>query len=162
MKKLSVLVVVFLFLAGATMAQERGGGQRPSRTEQGRPGGQGGPGGQRGDRPQMSPEEMLKRQTQRLVEELKLTKEQEAKVTAINKKYMEKQSFDWSKMSDASDEERAKMREERMKVQAEKDKEIKAILTAEQVKLYDEMLKRREEMRRNGQGRFGGAGGQGQ
>lgn len=162
MKKLSVLVVVFLFLAGATMAQERGGGQRPSRTEQGRPGGQGGPGGQRGDRPQFSPEEMLKRQTQRLVEELKLTKEQEAKVTAINKKYMEKQSFDWSKMRDASDEERAKMREERMKVQAEKDKEIKAILTAEQVKLYDEMLKRREEMRRNGQGRFGGAGGQGQ
>jgi len=109
----------------------------------------------------MNPEEMLKRQTQRLVEELKLTKDQEAKVTAINKKYMEKQSFDWSKMRDASDDERAKMREERMKIQAEKDKEIKALLNADQVKLYDEMLKKREEMRRNGQGRMPGAGGPG-
>lgn len=159
MRRLSLLLVIFLFVAGATIAQERGGGQRPSRTEQGRPGG---PGGQRGDRPQMSPEEMLKRQTQRLVEDLKLNKDQEARVTAINKKYMEKQSFDWSKMRDASDDERAKMREERNKIQAEKDKEIKAVLTAEQVKLYDEMLKRREEMRRNGQGRMGGPGGQGQ
>ena len=151
MKRLSVILVVFLFIAGTTFAQERGGGQRPSRTEQGRP----------GNRPQMNPEEMLKRQTQRLVEELKLTKDQEAKVTAINKKYMEKQSFDWSKMRDASDEERAKMREERTKIQAEKDKEIKTLLNADQVKLYDEMLKKREEMRRNGQGRMPGAGGPG-
>jgi Spy/CpxP family protein refolding chaperone len=159
MRRLSLLLVIFLFVAGATIAQERGGGQRPSRTEQGRPGG---PGGQRGDRPQMSPEEMLKRQTQRLVEELKLNKDQEAKVTAINKKYMEKQSFDWSKMRDASEEERAKMREERTKIQAEKDKEIKAVLNAEQLKLYTEMQKKREEMRRSGQGRMGGPGGQGQ
>jgi Spy/CpxP family protein refolding chaperone len=154
MKKLGVILVIFLFATGMTIAQERGGGARPSRTEQGRPGG--------GNRPQMNPEEMLKRQTQRLVEELKLNKDQEAKVTAINKKYMEKQSFDWSKMRDASDDERAKMREERNKIQAEKDKEIKALLTADQVKLYDEMLKKREEMRRNGQGRMGGPGGQGQ
>lgn len=110
----------------------------------------------------MSPEEMLKRQTQRLVEELKLNKDQEAKVTAINKKYMEKQSFDWSKMRDASEEERTKMREERTKIQAEKDKEIKAVLNAEQLKLYTEMQKKREEMRRSGQGRMGGPGGQGQ
>ena len=143
---------MFLILSGITFAQERGGGQRPSRTqEQGRP-------GTRGDRPQMNPEEMLKRQTQRLVEELKLTKEQELKVTAINKKYMEKQSADWSKMRDASDEERAKLREARIKIQAEKDKEIKAILTAEQIKLYDEAQKKREEMRKNGQNRMGGQG----
>jgi len=152
MKRLGVILVVFLFIAGTTFAQERGGGQRPSRTEQGRPG---------GDRPQMNPEEMQKRQTQRLVEELKLTKDQEAKVTAINKKYMEKQSFDWSKMRDASEAERTKMREERTKIQAEKDKEIKALLNADQVKLYDEMQKKREEMRRNGQGRMSGAGGPG-
>lgn len=154
MKRLSLLLVMFLMVSGITFAQERGGGQRPSRMqEQGRPGG-------RGDRPQFNPEEMLKRQTQRLVEELKLNKDQEAKLTAINKKYMEKQPFDWAKMRDASDDERAKMREEMMKVQAEKDKEIKTILTAEQVKLYDEMLKKREEMRKNGQGRMGGFGGQ--
>jgi hypothetical protein len=153
MKKLSIWLVVFLMISGMTYAQERGGGQRPSRTEQGRPGGPRGNG-------QFNPEEMMKRQTQRLVEELKLNKDQEQKVTAINKKYMEKQTGDWQKMRDASDEERAQMRENMRKVQAEKDKEIKAILTADQVKLYDDMLKRREEMRRNGQGRMGGPGGQ--
>lgn len=141
---------LLLILSVVTFAQERGGGQRPSKsTEQGRP-------GSRGDRPQMTPEQMQQRQTQRLVEELKLTKDQEAKVTAINKKYNEKNPVDWSKMRDASDEERAQMRETMMKVQADKDKEIKAILTPEQVKLYDDMLKKREEMRRNGQGRMGG------
>lgn len=150
MKKLGVLIVALVFAAGTTFAQERGGGQRPSRTEQGRPGGQG--------RPQMNPEEMLKRQTARLVEELKLNKDQEAKVLAINKKYMEKNPVDWSKMRDASDDERAKMREEMMKVQNEKNKEIKTILTPEQVKLFDENLKKREEMRRNGQGRMGAGG----
>lgn len=150
MKKLGVLIVALVFAAGTTFAQERGGGQRPSRTEQGRPGGQG--------RPQMNPEEMLKRQTARLVEELKLNKDQEAKVLAINKKYMEKNPVDWSKMRDASDDERAKMREEMMKVQNEKNKEIKTVLTPEQVKLFDENLKKREEMRRNGQGRMGAGG----
>lgn len=154
MKKLGIMIVVLLFVGGAAYAQERGEGKRPSETkEQGRPGGR--------DRSQFNPEEMLKRQTQRLVEELKLNKDQEAKVTAINKKYMEKQTGDWSKMRDASDEERAKMREDMMTVQAEKDKEIKAVLTKEQVKLYEDMQKKREEMRRNGQGRMGGPGGPG-
>jgi Spy/CpxP family protein refolding chaperone len=152
MKKLSFLLLVLMFVAGTTIAQERGEGQRPSKSmKEGRPGGQ--------DRPQMTPEQMVQRQTQRLVEELKLNKDQEAKVLAINKKYLEKQPFDRSKMRDASDEERAKMREEMKKVTDEKNKEIKAVLTAEQVKLFDENLKKREEMRKNGQGRNGGQGG---
>jgi len=153
MKRLGILLVVLLFASGITYAQ-RGGGERPSKAME-----QGKPGEGRGERPQMNPEEMVKRQTQRLVEELKLNKDQEAKVLAINKKYMEKQSGDWSKMRDASDEERTKMREVRTKVQEEKNKEIKALLTAEQVKLFDENLKKREEMRKNGQGRMGGFGG---
>lgn len=140
---------MFLILSGITFAQERGGGERPSKTtQQGRS-------GTRGDRPQMTPEQRLQRQTQQLVEQLKLTKDQEAKVTAINKKYAEKQPFDFSKMRDASDDERAKMREAMTKVQAEKNKEIKALLTADQVKLFDEMQKKREENRRNGQGGMG-------
>jgi Spy/CpxP family protein refolding chaperone len=151
MKKLGFLLLVLTFVAGTSIAQERGGGERPSRTtEQGRPGGQG--------RQQMSPEEMLKRQTARLVEELKLNKDQEAKVAAINKKYLEKSSFDRSKMRDASDEERAKMRADMQKVQDARNKEIKAVLTADQAKLFDENLKKREEARRNGQGRNGGPG----
>lgn len=155
MKKISLLMVLFLILSGITYAQERGGGERPSKaTTPGAP-------GNRGDRQQMTPEQRVQRQTQQLVEELKLTKEQEQKVAAINKKYMEKQSADWSKMRDASDEERAKMREDRNKIQAEKDKEVKAQLTADQVKLYEAMQKKREEGRRNGQGRQGGQGGPG-
>ena len=154
MKKLGVLFVILLLVSGITYAQGRGGGERPSKTMP-----QGGPGAGRGDRPQMNPEEMIKRQTQRLVEELKLTKDQEAKVLAINKKYQGKQSFDWSKMRDASDEERTKMREEMTKVQTERNKEIRAILTPEQAKLFDENQKKREEMRKNGQGRMGGFGG---
>lgn len=153
MKKLGVLIMVLLFISGNTYAQ-RGSGERPSKAVE-----QGKPGAGRGDRPQMNPEEMLKRQTQRLVEELKLNKEQEAKVTAINKKYLDKQSGDWSKMRDATEEERTKMRDERMKIQTEKNKEIRAVLTPEQAKLFDENLKKREEMRKNGQGRMGGFGG---
>jgi len=152
MKKLGFLLLVLMFVAGTTIAQERGGGERPSKaSEQGRQGGQ--------VRQQMTPEEMLKRQTARLVEELKLNKDQEAKVTAINKKYMEKSTFDRSKMRDASEEERTKMRAEMQKVQDAKNKEIKAVLTPAQVKLFDENLKKREEARKNGQGRNGGQGG---
>ena len=153
MKKLGVLFMVLLFASGITYAQ-RGSGERPSKAVE-----QGKPGAGRGDRPQMNPEEMLKRQTQRLVDELKLTKEQEVKVAAINKKYMGKQSVDFSKMRDATEEERTKMREERQKIQAEKNKEIKTVLTPEQVKLFDENLKKQEEQRKNRQGSMGGFGG---
>ena len=146
---------MLLIVSGITFAQERGGGERPSRTTQ-----QGAP-GDRGNRERMTPEQRIQRQTEQLVEELKLNKEQEQKVAAINKKYMEKQSFDWSRMRDASDDERAKMREERAKIQAEKDKEIKSVLTAEQVKLYEAAQKKRAEERRNGQGRRGAQGGPG-
>ena len=155
MKRISLLVVMFLMISGITFAQERGGGERPSRTAP-----QGGQ-GNRGDRAQMTPEQRVQRQTQQLVEELKLNKDQEKKVGAINKKYMAGQPADWSRMRDASDEERAKMREERNKVQAEKDKEIKAVLTAEQIKLYDAAQKKRAESRRNGQWGGGSPGGNG-
>lgn len=152
MKKFGIILLAFLFSTGISIAQERGAGQRPSKAAETT--GQ----GQRGDRQNMNPEEMLKRQTARLVEELKLNKDQETKVTAINKKYWDKQSADWAKMREASDEERQKMRESMRTIQAAKDKEIKAVLTADQVKLYDDMLKRREEMRRNGMGRNAGQG----
>jgi hypothetical protein len=148
MKKLGILLVVLLFVSGITYAQERGSSERPSKTA-----------GQSGERPKMNPEEMVKRQTQRLVEELKLTKDQEAKVTAINKKYMDKQTGDRSKMRTATDEERTKMFAEMKKNQDEKNKEIKAVLTPEQVKVFDEKLKKQEQMRKSGQGRPEGPGG---
>ena len=143
MKKFGIILIVFLFATGITFAQERGGGERPSK---------GAPAHGGGGRPQMNPEEMLKRQTQRLVEDLKLNKDQEAKVLAINKKYADKNPGGWQKMRDASDEERTKLRDEMQKVNEAKNKEIKALLTADQVKLFDEMQKKREEARKNNPG----------
>ena len=152
MKKFGIILIVFLFTTGITFAQERGGGERPSK-------GAPAPGG---GRQQMNPEEMLKRQTQRLVEDLKLNKDQEAKVSVINKKYMDKNSGGWQKMRDASDEERTKFREEMKKINDEKNKEIKALLTADQIKLFDEMQKKREEARKNNPGgNWGPPAGQG-
>ncbi len=152
-------MVVFLLATGMTFAQdERGGGERPSKT-----GGQEGH-GDKGTRPPMNPEEMLKRQNQRLVDELKLNKDQETKVAAINKKYMDKNSGNWEKMRDASDEERKAFREQMRKVNEDRNKEIKALLSADQLKLFDEMQKKNEEARKNGQGRNWGPppSGQGQ
>ena len=148
MKKLSTLLLIILFAVGYNFAQEpeRGGGERPSK-EAGK-GGQRGPGG----RQQMNPEEMLKRQNQRLVDELKLNKDQEAKVSVINKKYMDKNTGSWGKMRDASDEERKTFREQMRKVNDEKNKEIKALLSADQIKLFDEMQKKNAEAMKNRQG----------
>lgn len=150
MKKLGVFFVILLMVTGITNAQERGAGDRPSKSA---------PEGSRVNRTQMNPEEMIKRQTQRLAVELKLSKDQETKVSEVYKKYQGKQNVDFAKMRDASDEERKKMREEMMKVQTERNKEIRAILTPEQAKTFDENQKKREEMMKNGQGRMGGFGG---
>ena len=152
MKKLGLILVVLMLVAGTNYAQERGGGQRPSQAG-GQRQGQGSPNGQ--GRQNMSPAEMVASQTKRLVDELKLDKTQEAKVTAINKKYSGKSTVDMQKMRDASDAERTKMREEMQKVNTEKEKEIKAVLTPAQLKTYEENLKNRQ----NGQGRMGGQGG---
>jgi len=163
MKRFSIVLLIILFTVGYNFAQEpeRGGGGRPSK-EAGK-GGQRGPGGT-GGRQQMNPEEMLKRQTQRLVEELKLNKDQEAKVSAINKKYMDKNAGSWEKMRDASDEERKEFRDQMRKVNDDKNKEIKALLNADQLKLFDEMQKKNAEAMKNRQGGNWGppSGGQGQ
>jgi periplasmic protein CpxP/Spy len=149
MKKLIVLFLSLMLVAGFTYAQERDEGDRPSK------------GGQ--DRPKMTPEEMAKHQTQRLVKELNLNKEQEAKVLDIHKKYMEKRPVDFSKMRDASEADRKKMFEEMEKVQDQRNKEIRAILTADQAKKFDADLKKREEMRKKGgPGKSGGSDGSGE
>lgn len=181
MKKLGFVLISLMLVVGTTYAQERGSGrpsqtgqrpsqaagaagQRPSQAagaagQQGRPGGQGGFNGQR-----MDPEQMIKMQTQRLTEELKLTKDQETKVTAIYKKYTGNNNTDFQRMRDASDEERNKMRVEMQKTREKQEAELKAVLTPAQVKTYDDNQKKRQEQMRQGgfgggQGGFGGQGG---
>ncbi len=158
MKRFGIVLLIVCFYVGNGFAQEpeRGGGERPSKEAE-----KGGPGGQTG-RP--SQEEMLKRQNQRMVEELKLNKDQETKVSAINKKYLDKNYGAREKMRDASDEERKAFRDQMRKVNEEKNKEIKALLTADQLKLFDEMQKKNAEAMKNRQGGNWGPqpGGQGQ
>jgi Spy/CpxP family protein refolding chaperone len=137
MKKVFIVLFLLLSVAAASVAQERGEGQRP----------------QSGQRPpRMNPDEMVKRQTEMMVKELGLNKDQEAKVAAINKKYQEKTSGMWGQMRDADQSKRDEMRQKMQAIQQEKAKEIKALLTAEQAKKYDEMEKRRQEMMQNRRG----------
>jgi len=153
MKKLGLILVVLMLVAGTNYAQERGGGQRPSQAAGQRQGqGQGSPNAQ--GRQNMSPEELVKSQTKRLVDELKLNKDQEAKITAIYKKSANN-TTDFQKMRDASEAERTKMRETMQKTRDQQEKDIKAVLTPAQLKTYEESLKNRQ----NGQGRMGGQGG---
>ena len=90
------------------------------------------------------PEEMVKMRVDHMKETLKITKDQEAKLTALFKKQNEEMAkmFEGGGMPDMD-----KM-QENMKKQ---DEEIKKILTADQYKAYSEEQKRMMEQ-------FGGGG----
>jgi periplasmic protein CpxP/Spy len=100
-----------------------------------------------GGRGQFSAEDMAKRQTERLGTVLTFTEGQEAKILEVNKKYAEKtmemrRGGPGMEMSDA---ERQEMRTQMEEMQAEKDKEIKALLTEEQQAKYDEYQKEMQQ-----------------
>jgi len=97
-----------------------------------------GPGG----RGQFNPEEMAKRQTEQIGEFVTFTEGQEAKILEINLKYGEKmrgmrRGGPGMEMSDA---ERQEMRTNMETLQAEKDKEIRALLSEDQVAGYEKYL----------------------
>lgn len=94
-------------------------------------------------RQRATPEERAKKQTEALVKELGLTDEQKEKVYDINLKYAQPNE-ELAKMD------REKRREAFQKIQKEKDDAIKAVLTDEQKKKYDEYQKgMQERMREN-------------
>lgn len=140
MKKL--LVIVVLFLGFITVAEaQRGTGERPSKTENGqRP-------------PRMNPEERIANQTNRLKEQLSLTDEQTTKVKALLTENMEKQRAEFEKrreeMQKAREEgrqmDREKMRAEMQTRMDSQDKQIEALLTPEQKKKYQDVIKERNE-----------------
>lgn len=99
-------------------------------------------------RGQFNPEERVKRQTEQMVEDLKLDDAQTVKVKALNEKYSEKMSEAFQ--GAAGD--RSAMRETMTKIREEKDAELKGILTAEQFKTYQELEKKRNEERRSRMG----------
>ncbi len=120
MKKLLLIVVVLVFSMGISMAQQRGG----------------------------DPAARLKADIDGLTTELTLTKDQVAKVTPILTDAQKKQAEAFAKMREGgADVDRAKMGEERAKMNAETDKKLKAVITAAQGVKLDAYRKKQAEER---------------
>lgn len=117
MKKLALVLFIALISAGSGFAQ-------------------------RGD-----PAARLKMELDGLTTELGLTKEQVEKVTPIVTEAQKKQSEAFAKMRESGSFDRDKMREERTKMQAETDKALKAVLSAEQGVKLEAFRKKQEEER---------------
>lgn len=143
MKLKAIFIVATLVVGAAAFAQVGGSSQGGSK-----PGGQGGPGGPGGQMRMRTPEERV----ERLAKSLNLNAIQKKKILAIYKASGDKGKalFEDKKMTEA--QKRAafdKMRDENAK-------KIKAVLTKDQAKKFDEM-----RQRGRGPGGPGGPGGMG-
>lgn len=125
-----ILMICALLFSVVTFANaQQGGGQ-----------GRGGMGG-------MTPEERVKRQTDQLVEKLKLTDDQKAKVTEVFKGQVEAQTKMRSEMGQGGD--REAMMAKMQKITAETETKINALLTDEQKTAYKAFLEEQRQSRGN-------------
>lgn len=119
--------------------------------------GQGGGGGRMGG----TPEERIKRQTDQLVEKLKLTDDQKTKATAIFTASIAAQTKMREEMM-AGGGDRAAMMEKMQKANAEVQAKITEILTDDQKKAYKAMLdEQKAEQEKRMKERAAGGGGNG-
>lgn len=99
------------------------------------------------------PAARLQREIEGLTTELGLSKDQVEKITPIVTESQKKQREEFTKMRESGSFDRDKMMELRTKMQAETDKQLKAILTPEQgVKLDAYRKKQAEERAKRMQG----------
>lgn len=117
MKKLVFVIFVAVFAIGSSIAQQR------------------------------DPAARLKSEIDGLSTELGLSKDQVDKVTTIVTAAQKKQSEAYAKMREAGNTDRAKMGEERAKMQTETDKAIKAVITKDQGVKLDAFRKTQAEER---------------
>ena len=117
MKKLIIAVLVAFLVAGSVYAQPGGG----------------------------DPAARLQKEVDGLTTALNLSKDQVAKVTPILSESQKKQSELFAKMREGGNMDRDKMRDEGEKLQAESDKEIKAVLTADQATKLDAYRKQQAD-----------------
>ena len=89
-----------------------------------------------------TPEERAKRQTETLVKELSLTEDQQKKVYEINLKFAQPLA------DDSKETDREKLRAQFQKNLEERTAAIKAVLTEDQQKKFDEHQKKMQENRR--------------
>lgn len=125
MKKIGLLALVLLFGATIGFAQPRGGERN------------------------FDPEQMAKRQTERLDERLELTKDQEEKVYALNLDTGKKMQ----KMRESNDGDFEGMREQMLELRNKQNAKMKDILTDKQWKEYEKYQEERRERMRDGRGR---------
>ncbi|MBC8004460.1 MAG: hypothetical protein H7X84_03210 [Verrucomicrobia bacterium] len=123
MKRLLVLALVALLAIGSGFAQQR------------------------------DPAARLQQEIEGLTTALSLSADEVAKITPIVTEAQKKQTETFTKMRESGDMDRDKMREEMTKMRAETDKQLKAVLTAEQgVKLDAYRQKQAEERAKRMQG----------
>jgi periplasmic protein CpxP/Spy len=91
-----------------------------------------------GQQPRMNPEEMAKGLTDRMTTEIKLNDKQKTEISAINLKYTKKTMEIFQANQGNWEVIRTKMEESRTL----KNNEVKAVLTDEQYKLYEEFMKK--------------------
>ena len=99
---------------------------------------------------QMSPEERAKQETEWMKKDLALTDAQLVKVDSINLKFAKKRSEMRSQMQG---QDREAMMAKMQEMQAQKETELKPVLTEDQLKKYKELAAQRRANRGQGQGR---------
>jgi len=103
--------------------------------------------GQGGNRPQRTPEEMAKRDTERMTTALNLTAEQVAPVDSINLVFAKAQA----KLIENANGDFASVREDMQKLNALRVEAFGKVLTDEQLDAYKKMMA--DRMRNRGEGR---------
>ncbi len=121
MKKLFYTLVAVLFVSQFSYAQ-RGQGQQRQR---------------------MTPEQRV----ERMAEQLNLSDDQKAKILEIDTSFGDKTADLRSQIRDADEEDRMDLVASMRAIMKERDEKVKEVLNPEQQEKYDEILKKREEMR---------------
>ncbi len=127
------LMIVALLFSVVTMANAQQGGGA----------GRGGMGG-------MTPEERIKRQTDQLVEKLKLTDDQKVKVTEVIKAQIEAQTKMRAEFGQGGD--RKEMMKKMQKITTDTETKINALLTDDQKAAYKAFLDEQRQSRGRPQG----------
>jgi hypothetical protein len=144
---LFALAVLLVLFSGCG----RFGKNNSQNTEQQQPSGNSGTGRGAfgGGQGRFTPEDQAKRLIDGMGEYIKLTEEQKTKITEVSLTYSKKTADMRSGRSfqDMSDEERQEMRSKMETIQTEREKEIKTLLSEDQLGQYEEYQKAMEQRR---------------
>jgi protein CpxP len=142
--KTRIFLVAALFAVGCFTASAQQQTQKPKQQQE-------------VNAPKMNPEEMAKKQTERMAIDLKLNEKQKTEVAAINLKYAKLRS-EIMKANQGDPSKREAARAKMQETETQKNAELKKVLSDEQFKLYDELNKKRQEERRQKMGQSKGQG----